>query len=134
MCPLLRDYGRGHPTGHAGLDIECTRAHLVTAAGGAGATLVGSNGAELVAPLAAHPGDLKVVKTRFSGFNHTNLDLLLRRMSVQHVVLCGVQTPNCIRATAVDALGLDYKVPACLPTTPPNLLCCHFSASVYPTM
>ena len=27
-------------------------------------------------------------------------------------MLCGVQTPNCIRATAVDALGLDYEVGA----------------------
>jgi nicotinamidase-related amidase len=31
-------------------------------------------------------------------------------MKVDSVVLCGVQTPNCIRATAVDALGLDYGV------------------------
>ena len=29
---------------------------------------------------------------------------------MKRVVLCGVQTPNCIRATAVDALGLDYGV------------------------
>ena len=33
-----------------------------------------------------------------------------RRISAKTVVLCGVQTPNCIRATAVDALGLDYEV------------------------
>lgn len=26
------------------------------------------------------------------------------------MALCGVQTPNCVRATAVDALGLDYRV------------------------
>ncbi len=25
-------------------------------------------------------------------------------------MLCGVQTPNCIRGTAVDAIGLDYEV------------------------
>lgn len=25
------------------------------------------------------------------------------------MILSGVQTPNCIRATAVDALGLDYR-------------------------
>lgn len=33
-----------------------------------------------------------------------------RRIGVKTVVLCGVQTPNCIRGTAVDALGLDYRV------------------------
>ncbi len=26
------------------------------------------------------------------------------------MALCGVQTPNCVRATAVDALGHDYRV------------------------
>ena len=26
------------------------------------------------------------------------------------MVVCGVQTPNCIRATAFDALSLDYNV------------------------
>jgi len=31
-----------------------------------------------------------------------------RRMGVQHVVIVGVQTPNCIRGTAWDALALDY--------------------------
>ena len=31
-----------------------------------------------------------------------------RRMGVQHVVIAGVQTPNCIRGTAWDALALDY--------------------------
>lgn len=31
-----------------------------------------------------------------------------RRMGVERVVLCGVQTPNCIRGTAWDAIALDY--------------------------
>lgn len=29
-------------------------------------------------------------------------------MGIQRVVICGVQTPNCIRGTAWDALALDY--------------------------
>ena len=28
---------------------------------------------------------------------------------MERVVLCGVQTPNCIRATAYDAVSLDYR-------------------------
>jgi nicotinamidase-related amidase len=35
-------------------------------------------GAKLVDGLEAAPNELVVVKTRFSGFNHTNLDLVLR--------------------------------------------------------
>jgi len=27
---------------------------------------------------------------------------------VQRVVICGVQTPNCIRATVYDAVSYDY--------------------------
>jgi hypothetical protein len=37
-----------------------------------------------------------------------------RRLGVERVVTCGVQTPNCIRATVYDAVSLDYpQVGAC---------------------
>ena len=29
---------------------------------------------------------------------------------MRHIVLCGVQTPNCIRAAAFDGISLDYDV------------------------
>lgn len=29
-------------------------------------------------------------------------------MGVERLVICGVQTPNCIRGTAWDAIALDY--------------------------
>ena len=50
-----------------------------------------------------------VTKRRFSAFFQTTLDMTLRRLGVQRVVLCGVQTPNCIRAAAFDAVSLDYE-------------------------
>ncbi len=31
-----------------------------------------------------------------------------RRLGVQRLVICGVQTPNCIRATVYDAVSYDY--------------------------
>jgi nicotinamidase-related amidase len=31
-------------------------------------------------------------------------------LAIKSVVLCGVQTPNCIRGTATEAIGLDYEV------------------------
>eukprot|EP00200_Dunaliella_tertiolecta_P005431 CAMPEP_0202337386 /NCGR_PEP_ID=MMETSP1126-20121109/87_1 /ASSEMBLY_ACC=CAM_ASM_000457 /TAXON_ID=3047 /ORGANISM="Dunaliella tertiolecta, Strain CCMP1320" /LENGTH=163 /DNA_ID=CAMNT_0048927563 /DNA_START=95 /DNA_END=586 /DNA_ORIENTATION=+ len=94
----------------SGVDIEYTRQHLVSKGGGAGATLPGSEGAKLVNGLEVQKGEIVVIKKRFSGFFSTNLDLMLRRLGIKQVVLCGVQTPNCIRATAVDALALDYEV------------------------
>ena len=32
------------------------------------------------------------------------------RLQVRQLVLCGVQTPNCIRACAFDGVSLDYEV------------------------
>ncbi|EFJ49526.1 hypothetical protein VOLCADRAFT_59236 [Volvox carteri f. nagariensis] len=91
----------------SGVDVEFTRAHLFK--DGAGSTVPGTKGAELVEGLEVRAGELVIVKKRFSAFLHTHLDLVLRRLKVQRVVLCGVQTPNCIRATAVDSLGHDYE-------------------------
>ncbi|KAG1677393.1 hypothetical protein FOA52_010773 [Chlamydomonas sp. UWO 241] len=94
----------------SGLDIEWTRKHLLESGdgSGAGATLPGSSGAQLIDGLSVEKGDHVLIKKRYSAFFHTHLDLMLRRLGTRSVVLVGVQTPNCIRATATDALGLDY--------------------------
>lgn len=92
----------------AGVDVEWFRQHLYT--NGAGSTLPGSDGVKLVDGLDVRHGEHVIVKKRFSGFFHTHLDLVLRRLGVKEIVICGVQTPNCIRATAVDGMALDYKV------------------------
>lgn len=54
--------------------------------------------------------DRVMIKPRFSAFFATSLDLVLRRLGVQTVVLAGTTTPNCIRTTCYDALSLDYDV------------------------
>jgi nicotinamidase-related amidase len=71
--------------------------------------LCASPGVDLVEGLAPLPGEPVIEKRRWSAFFATDLDLVLRRMGIEHVVLAGVQTPNCIRATAVDATALDYE-------------------------
>eukprot|EP00873_Tetraselmis_striata_P000641 jgi/Tetstr1/420905/TSEL_011968.t1 len=91
-----------------GVDVERSRAALFR--DGAGACIEGTPGAKLVEGLEVREGDRIVVKRRFSAFFGTNLDLILRRLGVTHVVVAGVQTPNCIRATAFDAMALDYHV------------------------
>ena len=90
----------------SGIDVDLSRLDLFTHSG---AFLVaGTAGAGEVSPLDPASTDLILVKTRWSALFATNLDLLLRRLRVRRLVLTGVQTPNCIRATAVDALSLDY--------------------------
>jgi nicotinamidase-related amidase len=99
-----------HASGH---DVERTRAHLFDGAAGKGVCIHGSEGARLheeLEPLVDAEADIWLVKTRFSAFFNTNLDSLLRRLGTRTVAICGVQTPNCIRGTAWDALALDYNV------------------------
>lgn len=56
------------------------------------------------------PNDYYIVKPRFSAFFHTELDLILRRLGIDTVILAGTTTPNCIRSSCYDALSLDYNV------------------------
>lgn len=56
------------------------------------------------------PSDYEIIKPRYSAFFQTSLDLLLRRLGVETVVLTGTTTPNCVRTTCYDALSLDYRV------------------------
>jgi nicotinamidase-related amidase len=92
----------------SGDDAELSRRHLFHPGGGGGYAVAGSRGAELFAGLAAAPGEAVVKKTRFSGFHATNLAPTLAACHATRLVLAGVQTPNCIRATAFDALALDF--------------------------
>ncbi len=62
---------------------------------------------ETVAPL---PGEPVVVKRRYSAFNTTDLDLLLRGLGVRHLYLAGVNTNNCVLSHAFDACNRDYGV------------------------
>jgi len=70
----------------------------------------GTVGAEIVPELKPITGECIIKKTRFSGFFQTNLQLIISRLGVSTLVICGVQTPNCIRETATDALAYDYAV------------------------
>lgn len=73
----------------------------------------GTKGSEVAKEIRPEAGDIIVAKTRFSGFLGTKLDLILRRLGIKRLIICGAQYPNCIRATAVDGIGLDYDVAIC---------------------
>jgi nicotinamidase-related amidase len=89
-----------------GIDVDQSRRALFAETGGF--LVAGTPGAEELPQLTLVPWDFTVVKTRWSAFFATDLDALLRRLGIHKLVLTGVQTPNCIRATANDALSLDY--------------------------
>lgn len=69
----------------------------------------GTWGYELHADMAPQPHDWYVEKNRLSGFFATNLDIILRGLNADTVLICGVLTNQCVKATAVDANFRDYK-------------------------
>lgn len=54
--------------------------------------------------------EVEVPKRRYSGFYATDLDLLLREQGIKRVVLVGVKTNVCVRATAQDAFAGGFEV------------------------
>ncbi len=72
--------------------------------------LAGSFQAEFPAGLPVAEEDLIVHKRRYSAFFATDLDLLLRERRIETLVLAGVKTHVCVRATAQDAFALGYEV------------------------
>jgi ureidoacrylate peracid hydrolase len=70
----------------------------------------GSLGVEVVPDLDRAPEDIQVTKRRFSGFFNTDLDVTLKDMMVDTVIVMGVVTNICVRSTVHDAFFLGYKV------------------------
>jgi nicotinamidase-related amidase len=67
-------------------------------------------GGELVRRIAPREGETFVVKPRYSAFDHTPLDLILRELEVERVLLGGMSTEGCVAQTAIAARELGFKV------------------------
>jgi len=91
-----------------GSDVELFRREAFGA--GRGICVAGTPGADIVPELAPLACEYRLKKRRFSAFLFTEFDALLRRLGISTLVLAGTQYPNCIRATAVDAMSRDYRV------------------------
>jgi nicotinamidase-related amidase len=60
--------------------------------------------------LEMRPGDVLIEKQGASAFHATDLERQLRERGVDSVVVTGLTTSGCVRATVVDALQYDYRV------------------------
>ncbi len=67
-------------------------------------------GYEFVADIAPESADLVLPKAHASAFFGTALASYLIRLGADSLVLAGCTTSGCVRATAVDACSLNYKV------------------------
>jgi len=72
--------------------------------------LEGGWGAQVIEDLEPKPDDLYVTKRRYSAFFNTDLDLTLRDLKIDTVVVFGVVTNICVRCTVHDAFFLGYQV------------------------
>ena len=90
-----------------GSDVEIIRRDLFAKAPFA---VEGTPGAAVIDELAPRPGECILKKTRMSAFTGTELDLMLRTLGVTTLVVCGIQTPNCIRTTVFDGIAHNYPV------------------------
>ena len=55
------------------------------------------------------PGDIEVVKQRYSAFIGTRLDEILRERGIVSIVVLGLTTNVCVQSTARDAWQRDYE-------------------------
>lgn len=64
---------------------------------------------EIVPVLEPHKNDLVVLKEKPSAFFGTQLQSILNHHRTDTLIITGMSTSGCVRATAVDAFSLNYK-------------------------
>lgn len=70
---------------------------------------VGSLATELHPSLEVLEGEHVITKTQSSAFQHTYLSTVLHNAGVDTVILTGVVTSGCVRATAADSLANGFR-------------------------
>jgi nicotinamidase-related amidase len=84
----------------------------------------GTWGYELHESLDVRPEDWLVEKNRLSAFFDTNLDVVVRGLGAENLLIGGVLTNQCVAATSKDAMFRDLGavvIPECTGTTLPHL-------------
>jgi len=69
----------------------------------------GTAEAEVIPELAKYPGEI-IPKKRYSGFFGTQLDVKLKGLKPEKLIICGVCTDICVMHTTADARNRDYTV------------------------
>ncbi len=72
--------------------------------------LEGSPDAELAGPVGPIEGERVITKSRYSAFAFTDLEMVLRSLQVEDLVIGGVMTNLCCETTARDGFVRDFNV------------------------
>jgi ureidoacrylate peracid hydrolase len=68
----------------------------------------GSWDEQVIDEVEPHEGDIFVRKQRYSGFQGTNLDMILKSYNIKYCVYTGVATNICVATTLYDGYFLGY--------------------------
>ena len=98
---LVIHVGEEHRPGLEDFEFEKIPPHFP--AGGPDAKFFGD-----IRPVGQH--EIALSKRRYSAFFATDLDILLREQDISTLVIAGVKTNVCVRATVQDAFALGYRV------------------------
>lgn len=66
--------------------------------------------AAIIDELAPEPSDIVVRKTRWDAFQGTNLEMILRNLGVDTIVMTGIATNVCVEYTVHGAFVRDFRV------------------------
>jgi nicotinamidase-related amidase len=68
------------------------------------------SGGDVVGRLVPEPGDYVLLKHRYSAFDHTALDILVKQLLTDRLIIVGATTEGCVVQTAIDARERGLKV------------------------
>jgi ureidoacrylate peracid hydrolase len=81
-----------------------------TPTGGSSRVLIrGTWNTDILPELAPMPRDVVLYKHRFSGFYETELDAILKRQGIKHLIVTGCTTSICVESTIRDAMFRNYS-------------------------
>ena len=72
--------------------------------------VAGTWDADLDPRMDARATDYILDKTRYSSFYNTNLEVILRGLQVDTLIVCGVTTEICVESTIRDAYFRDFRI------------------------
>ncbi len=72
--------------------------------------VTGTPGADFINSIKPQPQDWIIYKNRADGFMDTYLNEYLSNLQIKNVIITGIQTPVCVRATAISAMERNYNV------------------------
>jgi len=72
--------------------------------------MAGTPGAQVIGEIAPTESDYVVPKRRYSGFFQTDLNILLRELGVDTLIITGLHAHMCVRHTCADAYQWGYSV------------------------